>query len=88
VLVATCHTRFGASGSNLSSRYQEQTREGGKAQSGQYMTSWAGLLLLVSEPTSLVVRLCRRVLGRQIQIWARVTMNKPVMAVKPKANNI
>jgi hypothetical protein len=34
VLVVTCHTRFGVSGSNLGSRYQEQTREGGKAQSG------------------------------------------------------
>jgi len=39
---------------------KEQNREGGKAQSGQYMASWAGLLLLVSESTSLVVRLCRR----------------------------
>jgi len=39
---------------------KEQNREGGKAQSGQYMASWAGLLLSVSKPTSLAVRLCRR----------------------------
>jgi len=51
---------FGASGSDVDSRHQEQNREGGKAQSEQYMASWAGLLHLVSEPTSLVVRLCRR----------------------------
>ena len=40
----TCHTRFGVLGSKLSSCYQEQNREGGKAQSGQYMAGWAGLL--------------------------------------------
>jgi hypothetical protein len=28
----------------VDSRHQEQNREGGKAQSGQYMASWAGLL--------------------------------------------
>jgi len=39
---------------------KEQNREGGKAQSGQYMASWAGLLLSVSKPTSLAVRLCRQ----------------------------
>jgi len=39
---------------------QEQNREGGKAQSGQYITSWVGLLYLVSEPSSLAVRLCRQ----------------------------
>jgi len=33
VLVLTCCTRFGASGSELSSRHQEQNHEGGKAQS-------------------------------------------------------
>jgi hypothetical protein len=55
----TCHTRFGASGSEVGSRHQEQNREGGKAQSGQYMADWAGLLHLVSEPTSLAVRLCQ-----------------------------
>ena len=43
-------TRFGASGSEVGSRHQEQNREGGKAQSGQYMASWAGPLHLVSEP--------------------------------------
>ena len=63
VLVLTCYTRFGASGSEVSLRHQEQNREGGKAQSGQYMAGWAGLLHLVSEPTSLAVRWCRR--GRQ-----------------------
>jgi len=63
VLVATCHTRFGMSDSDLNLRHQEQTREGGKVQKGQYMASWAGLLLLVSEPTSLAIRLCRQ--GRQ-----------------------
>jgi hypothetical protein len=36
--------RFGASGSDMGSRHQEQNREGGKAQSKQYMASWAGLL--------------------------------------------
>ena len=45
-----CHTRFGASGSEVGSRHQEQNREGGKAQSGQYMASWAGPLHVVSEP--------------------------------------
>ena len=45
----TCCTRFGASGSEVGSRHQEQNREGGKAQSGQYMASWAGPLQLVSE---------------------------------------
>jgi hypothetical protein len=28
----------------VGSRHQEQNREGGKAQSGQYTTCWAGLL--------------------------------------------
>jgi outer membrane biogenesis lipoprotein LolB len=49
VPVLTCCTRFGASGSEVSSRHQEQNREGGKAQSGQYTTCWVGLLHLVSE---------------------------------------
>jgi hypothetical protein len=40
--------------------HQEQIRESGKAQSGQYLAGWAGLLHLVSEPTSLAVQLCRR----------------------------
>uniref|UniRef100_A0A6N2KY11 Uncharacterized protein n=1 Tax=Salix viminalis TaxID=40686 RepID=A0A6N2KY11_SALVM len=31
-------------GSEVGSRHQEQNREGGKAQSGQYIASWAGLL--------------------------------------------
>jgi hypothetical protein len=44
VLVLTCCTRFGASGLEVSSRHQEQNREGGKAQSGQYTACWAGLL--------------------------------------------
>jgi hypothetical protein len=44
----------------VGSRHQEQNHEGGKAQSGQYMADWAGLLHLVSEPTSLAVRLCQR----------------------------
>jgi hypothetical protein len=47
----------------VSLRHQEQNREAGKAQSGQYMEGWAGLLHLVSEPTSLAVRWYRR--GRQ-----------------------
>jgi hypothetical protein len=51
------------SGSEVGSRHHKQNREGSKAQSEQYMASWAGLLHLVSEPTSLAVRLCRR--GRQ-----------------------
>ena len=29
-----------------------------------------------------------RVLGRQAQMWTRVTRNKTVRAVRPKANNI
>jgi hypothetical protein len=33
----------------VSSRHQEQNREGGKAQNKQYTTGWAGLLHLVSE---------------------------------------
>jgi ABC-type uncharacterized transport system permease subunit len=38
-----CHTRFGASGSEVGSRHQEQNREGGiKAQNRQYMAGWAG----------------------------------------------
>ena len=37
----TCYTRFGASGSEVGSRHQKQNREGSKAQSGQYMASWA-----------------------------------------------
>jgi len=41
--------------------HQEQKREGGKAHSEQYMAGWARLLHLVLEPTSLAVRLCRRV---------------------------
>jgi hypothetical protein len=49
VLVLTCCTRFGVSGSEVSSRHQEQNRKGGKAQSGQYTACWAGLLHLVSE---------------------------------------
>jgi hypothetical protein len=44
--------------------HQEQIREGGKAQSGQYLAGWAGLLHLVSEPTSLAVQLYRR--GRRV----------------------
>jgi hypothetical protein len=40
----TCHTCFEASGSEVSSRHQEQNRKGCKAHSGQYMTSWVGLL--------------------------------------------
>jgi len=52
--------RFGASSSEVGSCHQEQNHEGGKAQNGQYMASWVGLLHLVSELTSLVVRLCRR----------------------------
>jgi len=36
--------RFGASGSEVGSRHQEQNREGGKAQSEKYMTGWIGLL--------------------------------------------
>jgi len=36
--------RFGASDSKLGSRHQEQNREGGKAQSGQYRACWAGML--------------------------------------------
>jgi hypothetical protein len=35
---------FGALGSDVGSRHQEQNREGGKVQNGQYMASWAGLL--------------------------------------------
>jgi len=31
--------RFGTSGSDMGLRHQEQNREGGKAQSGQYMAS-------------------------------------------------
>jgi len=45
VLIAICHTRFRASDSNLGLRHHEQTRDGGKAQSEQYIASWAGLLL-------------------------------------------
>jgi hypothetical protein len=52
--------RFGASGLEVGSRHQKQNREGGKAQSGQYTACWAGMLHLVSDPTSLVIRLCRR----------------------------
>jgi hypothetical protein len=44
VLVVTCHTCFGASGSNVGSRHQEQNREGVKAQNEQYIASWVGLL--------------------------------------------
>jgi hypothetical protein len=40
--------------------YQEQIREGSKAQDGQYLAGWAGLLHLVSETASLVVWLCKR----------------------------
>jgi hypothetical protein len=39
VLVATCHTRFGASGSDVGLRHQEYNHDGVKAQSGQYMAS-------------------------------------------------
>ena len=39
---------------------QEQIRERSKAQSGQYLAGWAGLLHLVSEPASLAVWLCQR----------------------------
>jgi hypothetical protein len=60
VLMLTCCMRFGASGSEVSSRHQEQNREGGKAQSGQYTACWAGLLHLVSELTSPAVQWCRR----------------------------
>jgi len=51
---------FGASGLEVSPRHQEQNREGGKAQSEQYTACWAGLLHLVSEPTSPAIRWCRR----------------------------
>jgi len=44
VLVLTCCMRFGASGSEVNSRHQEQNLEGGKVQSGQYTACWAGLL--------------------------------------------
>jgi hypothetical protein len=44
----------------VGSSHHEQNHEGSKAQSRQYMAGWAGLLHLVSEPTSLAVRLCRR----------------------------
>ena len=50
MLTLTSKTRFGASGSEVGSRHQEQNREGGKAQSGQYTTGWAELLYLISEP--------------------------------------
>ena len=43
----TCCTRFEASSSEVGSRHQEQNREGGKVQNGQYTTGWAGLLQLV-----------------------------------------
>ena len=47
----TCCTCFGALGSEVGSRHQEQNREGGKAQSGQYTAGWAGLLhLLLNHP--------------------------------------
>jgi len=36
--------RFGVSGSKVGLRHQEQNRKGGKAQNGQYMASWSGLL--------------------------------------------
>jgi hypothetical protein len=38
---------FGASGSEVGSRHQEQNREGDKVQKRQYTTGWAGLLQLV-----------------------------------------
>ena len=44
-----CWTRFGASGSEVSLRNQEQNREGGKAQNGQYTASWVRLLHLILE---------------------------------------
>jgi len=36
--------RFGVSGSEVDSCHQEQNHEDSKAQSEQYMASWAGLL--------------------------------------------
>jgi len=36
--------RFGALGSEIGSRNQEQNREDGKAQSEQYTVGWVGLL--------------------------------------------
>jgi hypothetical protein len=44
VLVLTCRTCFGALGSYVGSCHQKQNRDGGKAQSGQYMVGWAELL--------------------------------------------
>ena len=44
----------------MGSRHQEQNREGGKALNEQYMAGWAGLLHLVSKPTSLAIWFCRR----------------------------
>jgi hypothetical protein len=41
--VLTCHTFFEALGQK-GLHHQEQNREGGKAQSGQYMVDWVGLL--------------------------------------------
>ena len=37
-----------------------KNHEGSKAQSKQYMTGWTGLLHLVSESTSLAIRLCQQ----------------------------
>jgi hypothetical protein len=48
----TCCTRFGASGSEVGSRHQEQDCEGGKAQNKQYTVGWTRLLHMVSEPRS------------------------------------
>jgi hypothetical protein len=59
----------------MGSRRQEQNREDGKAQSGQYIASASCQLVI-------------RVLGHQAQMWARVTMNKTMRTVRPKANNI
>jgi len=59
----------------VGSRRQEQNREGSKAQSGQYIASASCQLVI-------------RVLGRQAQMWARVTMNKTMRTVRSKADNI
>jgi hypothetical protein len=59
VLVLTCCTRFGASGSEVSSRHQEQNHEGGKAHNRQYTACWAGLLQSsCSNLAILIINLC------------------------------
>jgi len=44
--------------------------------------------VVVSLIKSAGCQLVIHVLGRQAQIWARVTMNKIVRTVRPKSNNI